>query len=84
MEEWYQRVQRCSRPIGRKHINRIVQKESNSIVIKKSEVSEIVDCVYQETKDDGAAKLKTRMSHQYSGISRRIIQANLNLMKQNL
>ena len=84
MEEWYQRVQRCSRPIGRKHINRIVQKESNSIVIKKSEVSEIVDCVYQETKDDGAAKLKTRTSHQYSGISRRIIQANLNLMKQNL
>ena len=81
MEEWYQRAQRCSRSIGRKHINRIVQKESNSIVIKKSEVSEIVECVYQEAKDDDAAKLKTP---EYSGISRRIIQANLNLMKQNL
>ena len=62
---------------------RIVQKESNSIVVKRSEVSKIVDCVFQETKGDGAAKLKIQTSHQYSGISRRIIQANLNSMKQN-
>ena len=62
---------------------RIVQKESNSIVVKRSEVSKIVDCVYQETKGDGAAKLKIHTSHQYSGISRRILQANLNSMKQN-
>lgn len=62
---------------------RIVEKESNSIVVKRSEVSKIVDCVYQETKGDGAAKLKIHTSHQYSGISRRIIQANLNSMKQN-
>ena len=62
---------------------RIVKKESNSIVVKRSEVSKIVDCVYQETKGDGAAKLKIHASHQYSGISRRIIQRNLNSMKQN-
>lgn len=62
---------------------RIVEKESNSIVVKRSEVSKIVDCVYQETKGDGAAKLKIHTSHQYSGISRRMIQANLNSMKQN-
>ena len=83
MEEWYQRAQRCSRPNGREHINRIVQKESNSIVVKKPEVSKIVDCVYQEKKDDGAAKLKMHTSRQYSGKSRRIILANLNSMKQN-
>lgn len=62
---------------------RIVHKPSNSIVVKKSEVSKIVNYVYQETKGDGAAKLKIHASHQYSGISRRIIQANLNSMKQN-
>ena len=62
---------------------RIVHKASNSIVVKKSEVSKIVNCVYQETKGDGAAKLKIHASHQYSGISRRIIEANLNSMKQN-
>ena len=36
----------------------IVHKPSNSMVVKKSEVSKIVNCVYQETKGDGAAKLK--------------------------
>ena len=83
MEEWCLQAQRCSQPNGREHINRIVHKESNSIVVKKSEVSKIIDCVYQETKDDGAAKLKIHTSHQHSGISRRIIQANLTSMKQN-
>ena len=62
---------------------RIVHKPSNSIVVEKMEVSKIVNCVYQETNGDGAAKLKIHASHQYSGISRKIIQANLNSMKHN-
>ena len=61
----------------------IIHKVSNSIVDKKSEASKIVNCIYQETKGDGTAKLKIQASHQYSGISRRIIQANLNSMKKN-
>ena len=70
-------------PMAGKICQRIVHKASNCIVVKKSEVSKIVDCAYQETKGDGAVKLKIHTSYQCTGISRRIIQANLNSMKQN-
>ena len=62
---------------------RIVHQASNCIVVKKSEVSKIVACAYQETKGDGAVKLKIHTCYQYTGISRRIIQANLNSRKQS-
>ena len=70
-------------PMAGKICQRIVHKASNCIVVKNSEVSKIVDCAYQETKGDGAVKLKIHTSYQYTGMSRRIIQANLNSMKQN-
>jgi transposase InsO family protein len=52
------------------------------MVVRKSEIALIVDCAYQETKGDGARKLKLHTSHLYSGLSRNIIQNKLNVMKQ--
>ena len=52
------------------------------MVVRKSEIALIVDCAYQETKGDGARKLKLHTSHLYSGLSRNIIQNKVNVMKQ--
>ena len=48
---------------------RIVEKASNCIVVKKSEVSQLVDNAYYETKGEGAKKLSKQMSHIYRGLS---------------
>ena len=67
---------------------RIVEKASNCDVVKKSEVSQLVDGAYYETKraggegGGGAKKLSKQMSQIYRGLSRRIIQPGLNSMKQ--
>ena len=61
---------------------RIVEKATNCIVLKKSEVSQVVDRAYCQTKGEGAVKLSKQMSQIYCGLSRRIIQRNLNSMKQ--
>ena len=60
----------------------IICKASNCIVVRKSEIALIVHCAYQETKGDGARKLKLHTSHLYSGLSRNIIQNKLNVTKQ--
>ena len=57
---------------------RIVEKGSNCIVVKKSEVSRLVDSAYYETKGEGARKLSKKMFQIYRGLSRRIIQHGLN------
>ena len=51
-------------------------------MLKKSEVSQVVDRAYCQTKGEGAVKLSKQMSQIYCGLSRRIIQRNLNSMKQ--
>ena len=61
---------------------RIVEKGSNCIVVKKSEVSRLVDSAYYETKGEGARKLSKQMFQIYLGLSRQIIQHGLNSMKQ--
>ena len=61
---------------------RIVEKATNCIVLKKSEVSQVVDRAYCQTKGEGAVKLSKQMSQIYCGLSRRIIQRNLNSIKQ--
>ena len=61
---------------------RIVEKANNCIVVKKSDVSQLVDSAYYETKGEGAKKLSKQMSQIYRGLSRRIIQHSLNSMKQ--
>ena len=61
---------------------RLVEKPTNCIVLKKSKVSQIVDRAYRQTKGEGAVKLSKQMSESYYGLSRRIIQRNLNSMKQ--
>ena len=61
---------------------RIVEKATNCIVVKKSDVSQLVDSAYYETKGEGAKKLSKQMSQIYRGLSRRIIQHSLNSMKQ--
>ena len=61
---------------------RIIYKASNCMVVRKSEIAPIVDSIYQETKGDGARKLKLHTSHHYSGLSRNVIQKYLNVMKQ--
>ena len=60
---------------------RIVEKATNCIVLKKSEVSQVVDRAYCQTKGEGAVKLSKQMSQIYCGLSRRIIQRNLNSME---
>ena len=52
------------------------------MVVRKSEIALIADCAYQETKGDGARKLKLHTSYLYSGLSRNIIQNKLNVTKQ--
>ena len=49
------------------------------MVARKSEIAQIVDRAYQETKGEGASKLKV---HYYSGLSRNAIQKKLNVMKK--
>ena len=61
---------------------RIVEKVTNCIVVKKSDVSQLLDSAYYETKGEGAKKLSKQMSQIYRGLSRRIIQHSLNSMKQ--
>lgn len=53
---------------------RIVEKATNCIVVKKSDVSQLVDSAYYETKAEGAKKLSKQMAQMYRGLSRRIIQ----------
>ena len=62
--------------------SRIVEKASNCILVKKSEVSQLVDSAYYETKGEGAKKLSKQMFQIYRGLSRRMIQHGLNSMKQ--
>lgn len=61
---------------------RITYKKTDCIVVRKSEVPTIIDCAYQETKGDGARKLKLHTSYHYCGFSRDVIQNKLNAMKQ--
>ena len=61
---------------------RIVEKASNCILVKKSEVSQLVDSACYETKGKGAKKLSKQMSQIYRGLSRRMIQHGLNSMRQ--
>ena len=44
------------------------------MVARKSEIAQIVDRAYQETKGEGARKLKVHFSHYYGGLSRNAIQ----------
>ena len=69
-------------PIVGQKKKRIIEKKSNCIVVKMSEVSQLVNSAYHETNSEGAKKLNRQMSHTYCGLSRRIIQRNLNSMKQ--
>ena len=69
-------------PIVGQKKKRIVEKKNNCIVVKKSEVSQLVNSAYHETKGEGPKKLNRQMCHTYCGLSRRIIQRNLNSMKQ--
>ena len=43
-------------PIAGGTSKRVVHKASNSIVVKRTECLKIANCIYQETKGDGAAK----------------------------
>ena len=52
------------------------------MVAQKSEIAQIVDLAYQETKGEGARRLKVHTSHYYSGLSRNAIQKKLNVMKK--
>ena len=50
---------------------RIVEKASNCILVKKSEVSQLVDSAYYETKGEGGTKkLSKQMTQIYRGLSR--------------
>lgn len=69
-------------PIVGKKVPRIVHTATNGIVVKKSELSSIVECYYGESKGDGALKLVNNIRHIYSGVSRNKIQKNLNVMKE--
>ena len=59
-----------------------IYRPSNCMAARKSEIVQIVDRAYQETKGEGARKLKVRTSHYYSGLSRNAIQKKLNVMKK--
>ena len=59
----------------------MVEKPTNYIVLKKSEVSQLVDRASCQTKGEGAGKLSKEMSQIYCGLSRRLIQRNLSLIK---
>ena len=45
-------------PIVGQKKKRIVEKKNNCIVVKKSEVSQLVNSAYHETKGEGAKKIK--------------------------
>ena len=50
---------------------RIVEKASNCILVKKSEVSQLVDSAYYETKGEGGSKkMSKHMSQIYRGLAR--------------
>ena len=61
---------------------RMVEKPTDYIVLKKSEVSQLVDRASCPTKGEGAGKLSKQMSQIYCGLSCRIIQRNLSSIKQ--
>ena len=61
---------------------RMVEKPTNYIVLKKSEVFQLVDRASCQTKGEGAGKLNKEMSQIYCGLSRRIIQRSLTSIKQ--
>ena len=71
-------VKEIHNPIVGELQKRIVEKLTNCIVLTKSEVSQVVDRAYCQTKREGAVKLSKQMSQNYCGLSRRIIQRNLN------
>ena len=60
----------------------IVEKVTYCIMVKKSDVSQLVDSAYYETKSEGTKKLSKQMSQIYHGLSRRVIQHSLNSFKQ--
>ena len=51
-------------------------------MVKKSDVSQLVDSAYYETKSEGTKKLSKQMSQIYHGLLRRVIQHSLNSLKQ--
>ena len=63
-------------PVAACLIKRIIYRPSNCMVARKSEITQIVDRAYQETKGEGARKLKVHTSHYYSGLSRNAIHKN--------
>ena len=69
-------------PIAGCLTKRIIYRPSNCMVARKSEIAQIVDRAYQETKVEGARKLKVHTSHYYSGLSRNATQKRLNVMKK--
>ena len=69
-------------PIVGQQKKRMVEKKNNCFVVKRSEVSQLVNSAYHETKGEGAKKLNIQMSHTYCGLLRRIIQRNLNSTKR--
>lgn len=75
-------VKEIQDPTVGKPKKRIVEKATNCIVVKKSDVSQLVDSAYYETKGEGTKKLGKQMAQIYRGLSRRIIQHSLNSMKQ--
>ena len=60
----------------------MVEKPTNYIVLKNSEVSQLVDRASCQTKGEGGEKLSKERFQIYCGLSRRIIQRNLSLIKQ--
>ena len=61
-------------PMTGNTVQRIVHTNTGSIVIKKSELSSIVHCYYDQSKGDGAVKLMKSIRHRYSGLSRNFIE----------
>ena len=51
-------------------------------MVKKSDVSQLVNGAYYETKSEGTKKLSKQMSQIYHGLLRRVIQHSLNSLKQ--
>ena len=51
-------------------------------MVKKSDVSQLVDGAYYETKSEGTKKLSKQMSQIHHGLLRRVIQHSLNSLKQ--
>ena len=64
-------------PIAGCLTKRIIYRPSNCKAARKSEIVQIVDRAYQETKGEGTRKLKVRTSHYYSGLSSNAIQKKI-------